>query len=363
MWYARSRYGFEIEGRSGPVAHNVRCSSPYNSRRRIETMNVPRYEKLTVGILIKRESGVFGPRGLALFYDPMQKIEPVRYQTASEEYSEETLFGKLSRIGGKYKYPNVEPETAADLYHRTLVAAGIEAEEPSEIPLRLGLEGKRGHIVRFPIEDLKRGRSIFGFLSTMYYDHRHILTSFKNMEKAKKEHAGQAAVATVGPAVRLHHAERFQPIYIGGTESIDSATVDKSSVILEFFNVDKRQLADCVKRLESDPKLSHVLFEDLLAHQVAYTHSVMWDSKDLPRGYRANLVGRGLGGFQTSSIGELVAYSLFPAGMEARLIDSLRLLQSISVGPPELLQDYIAVNGRIREVVKDEFYADISFEE
>lgn len=326
-------------------------------------MNMPRYEKLTVGILIKREAGVFGPRGLAVFYDPTQKKEPMQFHSSSEEYTEETLFGRLSRIGGKHKYPNVDPKTAAELYHRTLSVAGIKAEEPSEIPLRLDLEGKKGYIVRFPIEDLDRGRSIFEFLSTMYYDHRHILTSFKNIEKAKEQHAEQAAIVTLGPAVSVYHIERFQPIYIGGTETVDSAMVDKSSVIVEFYNVKRQHLGECVNRLESELKLSHVPFEGLLAHQVAYTHSVMWDSKDLPRGYRANFISRGLGGFHTSNVGELVAYSLFPAEMEARLIDSLHLLQKISIGPPELLRDYITVNSRIREVVRDAFYADISFRE
>lgn len=326
-------------------------------------MEMPRYDKLTVGILIKREAGVFGQRGLAIFYDPTQKKEPMQYQTASEEYTEETLFGKLSRIGGKHKYPNVDPKTAADLYYRTLSVAGIKAEEPSEIPLRLGLEGKKGHIVRFPIDDLKRGRSIFEFLSTIYYDHRHILTSFMKIEGAKKQHAGQAAVVTIGPAVRVCHTERFQPIYIGGIESIDSTTVDKSSVILEFYNVKKQLLGKCMEKLQSEPGLSCVLFEGLSAHQVAYTHSAMWDSKDLPRGYRANFISRGLCGFHTSNIGELVAYSLFPVEMETRLIESLHLLQRISIGAPELLQDYIAVNSRIREVVQDELFADISFRE
>lgn len=326
-------------------------------------MDVPRYEKLTVGILIKREAGVFGPRGLGIFYDPTQKREQVQYQTACEEYTEETIYGKLSRIGGKHKYPNVDPQTGADLYYRTLRVASIEAEQPAEIPLRLGLEGKKGYIVRFPIEDLERGRSIFEFLSTMYYDHRHILTSFMNIERAKKQCNEQAAVVTLGPAVSVSHTERFQPIYIGGTEPIDSTTVDKSSVALEFYNVNKQQLRQCMDRIESLQTLSCVPFEGLLAHQVAYTHSVMWDSKDLPRGYRANFIGRGLGGFKTSNIGELVAYSLFPLELETRLVDSLHLLQKICIGPPELLHDYMTVNNRIRAVVPDDFYADISFRE
>lgn len=326
-------------------------------------MDVPRYEKLTVGILIRREAGALGRRGLAVFYDPTQKKEQMRFHTASEEYTEETLFGKLSRIGGKHKYPNVDPETAANLYHRTLSVAGINAEQPVEIPLRLGFEGTRGYIVRFPIEDLERGRSIFEFLSTMYYDHRHILTSFMKIEKVKKRNAGQAAVATIKPAVKVSHIERFKPIYIGGTESIDSATIDKSSIILEFYNMEKQSIEEAGKLLESERQLSYVLFDGLLAQQVAYTHSVMWDSKDLPRGYRANFIKRGLGGFHTGNFGELVAYSLFPAEMEKRVIDSLNLMRTISTGPPELLQEYIAVNDRIREVVQDEFYPDISFKE
>lgn len=78
-----------------------------------------------------------------------------------------------------------------------------------------------------------------------------------------------------------------------------------------------------------------VPFEGLSAHQVAYTDSVMWDSKDLPRGFRANFARRGLGSFKTSDIGELVAYSLFPVEMKARLVDSLHLLQKISLDPLE----------------------------
>ncbi len=326
-------------------------------------MDAPRYEQLTIGILIKREAGVFGPRGLALFYDATQKNEPVQNQMSSEEYTEETIYGKLSRIGGKHKYPNVDPLAAADLYYRTLRSAGIDAEKPDEIPLRLGLEGKRGHVVRFPIEELERGRSIFEFLSMMYYDHRHILTSFVYIEKMKEQHADQAAIVTIGPTIRVSHIERFQQIYTGRTDPIDSEKVDKSSVALEFYSVSKQQLGQCMDNVKSLKVHSCVPFEGLSAHQVAYTHSVMWDSKDLPRGYRANFVRRGLGGIKTSDIGELVAYSLFPVEMEERLVDSLTLLQKISLGSPELLRDYVAVNKRIREVVPDEFFSDISFRE
>ena len=99
-------------------------------------------------------------------------------------------------------------------------------------------------------------------------------------------------------------------------------------------------------------------FEDLPADQVAYTHSVMWDSKDLPRGYRVNLIRRGLVGFQDRDSGKLVAYSLFPAEMETRLIESLELFQKMSLDPIGLLQRCIAVNELIRKVVKDEYFAD-----
>ena len=54
-------------------------------------METPRYEQLTIGILIKREAGVFGPRGLALFYDATQKSEPVRNQMSSEKDTKETI--------------------------------------------------------------------------------------------------------------------------------------------------------------------------------------------------------------------------------------------------------------------------------
>jgi len=326
-------------------------------------MGAPRYEKLTIGILIKREAGVFGPRGIALFYDATQEKEQVQLQPSCEEYTEETIYGKLSRIGGKHKYPNVDPAIVADLYCRTLRLAGVDAEEESEIQLRLGLEGKRGHVVRFPIEDLDRGRSMFEFLSTMCYDHRHILTSFLYIDRMKKENVEQAAIVTVGPAVRVSHLEHFQSIYTGRTEAFDRETIDKSSIALEFYSVERDRLTKCAEGVPSAKIHACVQFEGLPAHQVAYTHSVIWDSKDLPRGYRANFVRRGLGSLKTSDIGELVAYSLFPAEMEPRLIESLRLLQQISLGPSELLRDYVAVNKRIRAVVPDESFTDVSFRE
>jgi hypothetical protein len=46
-----------------------------------------------------------------------------------------------------------------------------------------------------------------------------------------------------------------------------------------------------------------------------------------------------------------------------RFLDSLHLLQKISLGPPELLQEYMAVNKLIRDVVPDDFYTDVSFRE
>lgn len=326
-------------------------------------MDAPKYEQLTVGILIKREAGVFGPRGIGLFYDATQKSEPYQMQSAAVEYTEETIYGKLSHIGGKHKYPNVDPATTADLYCRTLLLAGIDAEKPEEIPLRLGLEGKRGHVVRFPVDELERGRSIFEFLSTMYYDHRRILTSFVYIDRMRKQNAGDAAVVTIGPAVRVQHLERFQSIYTGHTEAVDSTTVDKGSVALEFYSVNRDQLQRCVGDIEAARTHTCIPLEGLSAHQVAYTHSVMWDSKDLPRGYRANFVRRGLGSFATAGIGNMVAYSLFPAEMKPRLLDSLQLLQKISLGPPELLQEYQSVNRRIREVAPDEIFADVSFRE
>lgn len=323
-------------------------------------MDVPRYKKLTVGILIKREDGVFGPRGLGIFYDPTQKREPVQNKTAYVEYTEETIYGKLSQIGGKHKYPNVDPQMGADLFYRTLCMAGIKAEQPAEIPLRLELEGKRGYIVRFPLEDLERGRSIFEFLSTLYYDHRNVLTSFIYLGKAKMNDQEQATVVTLGPNVKMFHTERFQPIYIGGTKQMDRLKLDKSILALEFYSADKQKLEQIMGRVESKCYIFSMSLEDLPADQVAYTHSVMWDSKDLPRGYRANFKRRGLNAFEDRDIGELVAYSLFPAEMETRLIETLQLFQKVVVDPIGILQRCEEVNKLIKQVRKDEFYADFA---
>lgn len=321
-------------------------------------MGMPRYEKLTVGILLKREEGVFGPRGLGLFYDPTQKSEPVLQRAGYEEYNEETIYGKLSQIGGKHKYPNVDPQTVADLYFRTLRVAGIEAEQPAEIPLRLELEGKRGFIVRFPLKNLERGRSIFEFLSTMYYNHRNVLTSFAYLDKARKNDREQATVVTLGPEVKIYHMERFKPVYMGGTQQTDRMTIDRSVLALDFYSVDKQRLEQVMRRIESKCYIFSMSLEDLPADQVAYTHSVMWDSKDLPRGYRANFIRRGLDAFKDRDVGELAAFSLFPAEMETRLIESLELFQKMIVDPGGILQGCETVNKLIRQVVRDEFYAD-----
>jgi hypothetical protein len=323
-------------------------------------MNVPRYEKLTVGILFKREEGVFGPRGLGLFYDPTQKREPVQHKTVYEEYTEETIYGKLSQIGGKHKYPNVDPQKGADLYYRTLCMAGIKAEEPVEIPLRLELEGKRGYIVKFPLVNLERGRSIFEFLSTLYYNHRNVLTSFIYLDRAKINDQEKATIITLGPNVKIFQAERFKPVYIGGTQQTDRVTLDKSVIALEFYSVDKQKLKQVMGRIESKYYNFSMSFEDLPADQVAYTHSVIWDNKDLPRGYRANFKRRGLVAFEDRDIGELVAYSLFPAEMESRLIESLELFQKMIVDPGGILQSCREVNKLIKQVVKDEFYAEFA---
>jgi hypothetical protein len=82
--------------------------------------------------------------------------------------------------------------------------ADINAEKPVERQLRLDLEGNLGYLVRFPMEDLERGRSIFEFLSTMYYDHRNVLTSFNYLDKAKKKDLEQA---TVWFATEIHSSE------------------------------------------------------------------------------------------------------------------------------------------------------------
>jgi len=317
-----------------------------------------RFEQLTVGLLVKREGGMFRPSGLGVFYDPTKKRETSKYKSAYGEYEEETIYGKNSRIGGKHKYPNVDPRTLADIYFEAMNLAGINAEKPVERQLRLDLEGNLGYLVRFPTEDLERGRSIFEFLSTMYYDHRNVLTSFKYLDKAKKSDLGLATVVTLGPNVRTLHTERFQPIYIGGTQLPDSVAVDKSTRALNFYGVKKQRLKQFMDRIDSKITIYSMSFEDLPADQVAHTHSVMWDSKDLPRGYRANLIRRGLIGFQDRDAGKLVAYSLFPAEMETRLIESLELFQKMSLDPVGLLQRCIAVNKLIKQVVKDEFFAD-----
>jgi len=135
-------------------------------------------------------------------------------------------------------------------------------------------------------------------------------------------------------------------------------TIDKSTLALNFYGIKKRQLKQFVDRIDTKFTIHSMSFEDLPADQVAYTHSVMWDSKDLPRGYRANLIRRGLVGFQDRDSGKLVAYSLFPAEMETRLIESLELFQKVSSEPIGLLQKCIGVNERIKQVVKDEYFAD-----
>ncbi len=125
-----------------------------------------RFKQLTVGLLVKREGGMFRPSGLGVFYDPTKKGKETKYKSAYGEYDEETIYGKNSRIGGKHKYPNVDPMTVAEIYFETMNLAGINAEKPVERQLRLDLEGNPGYLVRFPMEDLERGRSIFEFLST-----------------------------------------------------------------------------------------------------------------------------------------------------------------------------------------------------
>jgi len=323
-------------------------------------MDVPRFEKLTVGILIKREDGVFGQRGLGIFYDPTQEREQVQDKKAYVEYTEQTIYGKLSQIGRKHKYPNVDPQMAADLFYQTLCVADIKAEQPEEIPLRMGLEGKRGFIVRFPLEDLERGCSIFGFLSTLYYNHRNVLTSFLYLARAKMSDKEHATVITLGPNVKRLHTECFQPIYIGGVKHVDRLEIDKSILALEFYSVDKQKLEQIMRRVESKCYVYSVSLEDLPADQVAYTHSVMWDSKDLPRGYRANFIRRGVNTFEDRDIGELVAYCLFPNEMETRLIETLQLFQKVVDDPIGILQRCEEVNKLIKRVVKDEFYAEFA---
>ena len=321
-------------------------------------MDKLRYEQLAVGLLIKREGGMFRPCGLGVFYDPTKKGEKAKYKSTYGEYDEETIYGKNIRIGGKHKYPNVDPMTVAEIYFETMNLAGIKAEKPVERQLRLDLEGNLGYLVRFPMEDLERGRSIFEFLSTMYYNHRNVLTSFNYLDKAKKKDPEQATVVTLGPDVRTLRTERFQPIYIGGTQLLDSVAVDKSTLALNFYGIKKQRLKQVLKKIESKYTIYSMSLEDLPADQVANAHSVMWDSKDLPRGYRANLIRRGLIGFKDRDVGVLVAYSLFPVEMETRLIESLELFQKMMVDPVGLLQKYITVNKLIKQVVKDEFYAD-----
>jgi hypothetical protein len=85
----------------------------------------------------------------------------------------------------------------------------------------------------------------------------------------------------------------------------------------------------------------------------------MWDNKDLPRGHRANLIRRGLYEREDRGKRNLVAYSLFPVEMEKRLIESLHLIQRIIDDTAGYIQKYAAVNQRIKEVVKDEFFADL----
>jgi hypothetical protein len=222
------------------------------------------------------------------------------------------------------------------------------------------LEGNRGYVVRFPTEDLERGGSIFEFLSTLYYNHRNVLTSFIYLDKAKLKDREQATVVTLGPNVRIFHTERFQPIYIGGTQQTGRLAIDKSILALEFYSVNKQQLEQIKRRIESKCYIFSMPFEGLPADQVAYTHSVIWDSKDLPRGHRANFKRRGMDAFEDRDIGDLIAYSLFPAEMKMRLIESLQLLKEMVVAPIGILHRCEEVHKLIRQVVKDEFYADFA---
>jgi hypothetical protein len=83
-----------------------------------------RFKQLTVGLLVKREGGMFRPSGLGVFYDPTKKGEKTKYKSAYGEYDEETIYGKNSRIGGKHKYPNVDPMTVAEIYFETMNLGG-----------------------------------------------------------------------------------------------------------------------------------------------------------------------------------------------------------------------------------------------
>ena len=318
-----------------------------------------RFERMTVGLLVRREGGMFESGGLGVFYDPTKKGEKAKSSASYGEYDEETIYGKHIRIGGKHKYPNVEPMTIAELYFETMKLAGIDAKKPVERQLRLDLEGNRGFLVRFPLEDLERGRSIFEFLSTMYYNHRNVLSSFIYLDKAKKENLGRTAVVTLGPDVRILSTEVFQPVYIGGMQHQDSIVVDKSVRALNFYRVQKKRLGQFMDNIESKQTVFTMTLEDLPADQVAYTHSVMWDNKDLPRGFRANLIRRGVIGLQEKNADILAAYALFPADMETRLIESLRLIQKMVEDPIGLLHKYISVNKLIKQAVKDEFYANL----
>ena len=320
-------------------------------------VNEYEFERLTVGLLVKREGGMFKSGGLGVFYDPTMKVESGKSGAAYGEYEEETIYGKYSMIGGKHKYPNVDPETVADLFYETMNLAGVKAEKPVKRQLRLDLEGNLGYLVRFPLDDLERGRSIFEFLSTMYYDHRNVLTSFRYLDNARKSDLEQSTVVALGPDVKTIHTERFQPIYIGGTQSLDSVVIDKSKCALNFYGVRKKQVRQFINSHDLKYAKYTLSFDDFPADQVAYTHSVMWDSKDLPRGYRANLVRRGLFRNRDRDACKLVAYSLFPVEMEKRLIESLQLIQRIMDNPAGLLQRFVAVNQLIKQVVKDEFYA------
>jgi hypothetical protein len=320
-------------------------------------MERSRFEKLTVGLLVEHKGGMFKPGGLGVFYDPTKKAKATELKSTYSEYDEEAIYGKYARCG-RYKYPNVEPLTVASIYSNTLRLAGIDADEPVDMQLWLDLEGNRGYLVQFPPEDLEKGCLVFQFLSMLYFNHHNVLTSLTYLDKAKADHQEQATVITLGPNVRTFHAERFHPIYIGGIQQIDSLILDKSVIALEFYSVEKRQLTQIMDRIGSKCYNFSISLEDLPAHQVAHTHSLIWDSNDLPRGYRANFIKRGMDAFEDRDIGKLMAYSLFPPEMEAKLIESLELLQKTIIDPIGILQKCEAVNELIKQAVKDEFYAD-----